>query len=372
MKKLLYLLLAAALSLGCLCVAAGCSEGSGQPAGGVANDAPEGYVTLKKFDSWREMQLNHYSADFGYVKINTDPQYITEGVASAEIKAEGDMNNRVMPKITIDTDDEYFLTQDFSGYDGLLFDVYNTSDEASTVRVSMAVEDGYGTVYTYPMDFALAPKAWTKVNYDFTDGGFTAAAGLTKVVNVIISFPDYRTSVEETAKVFYLDGMIAKESETPVAPAAPAREAGEIMFFESPLDLNLLRYTQNMSAELEVNRTYVSQGNSSLHLTGTGTIALKPSIAAGAAYSGISVDVMHPDAAAKNMSVSVTYFDESTREYAAVSVQVSVSGNARTTVTFDASRIEGVCEWEDVELISFVTNASQTWLDNWQFTSAEA
>lgn len=366
MKKLLYLLLTAVVAVGCLTAFAGCGEKETPQK--IVNDAPEGYVTLKKFDSWREMQHCHYSVNFGSVKINTDPQYITDGSGSAKITAEGDIDDGVMPQIAIDTEDDYFLTQDFTGYDGLLFDVFNASEGASSVRVWLGVTDAYGTAYTYAADFALAPGAWTKVNYDFSDGALSAAFDLSQVVKVYVAFPEYRTDVFEAAKVYYIDGMIARLRDGGAPTVEVPREENEILYFESFTDLSLLRYSSGMTADLETRRTYVTQGVSALRMTGSGRVSCKPAGVSGS-YGGISVDVMHADAAARTVSVIVTYFDEEKQEYATVSSSASVRGNMPTTVTLDASRIEGVCGWSDIEMIAVSSSASETWLDNWRFTA---
>ena len=353
------------------CVALGVSAGCKQqelPPEKVKNEAPDGYQTLMKFDSWREMHLCHYSSNFGAVKINTDDKtYIREGEASVKIEPVGDIERQIMPRITIDTDSEYFLTDDFTAYEAVEFDVFNTADETSSVMICLGIEDAYGVVNTLPVSYDLPAKQWTRVSYDFTSGAFYEAFDLSRVRNVYIAFPDYRTSVEKPSKILYVDNMIGKLKQRDYEMISVNRGANEIMDFENPLDMSLLRYIDGALAEITANPAYVTSGTYALQLSGTcnatvklSTIANRPTVA----DKGISVDVIHADSGAMVFNIEALYFNNETREYSAAVVSVAVKSNEKTTVTFDKALMPEGYDLQDVELIRISGNASRLWVDN--------
>ena len=370
MKKTIIHIISLVLALcAVFCVGAGCKEEE-KTSAKVENTAPEGYQTLMKFDSWREMQLCHYSSNYGAVKINTDDEtYIREGAASIKIEPVGDIERQIMPKITIDTDSEYFLTDDFTVYEAVEFDVFNTSDETSGVMIYLGIVVAGGVVSTLPVPYDLPAKQWTRVSYDFTSGAFYEAFDLSKVRNVYIAFPDYRTSVEKPSKILYMDNMIGKLKQRDYELTSVNRGANEIMDFEDPVDTSLLRYIDGALAEITANPAYVTSGTYALQLSGTCNATVKLSTIANrlaAADKGISIDVIHADSGAMVFNIEALYFNNETREYSAAVVTVSVKSNESMTVVFDQSLMPAGYGLQDIEYIRFSGNASRMWIDNLQ------
>lgn len=182
-------------------------------------NATENSELLHNFDSYEAITTAglRMSKLFGETQVNTDATYITEGNGSWMIRPEGDYGDKDgyawfrmrCKSVDTTTTDTSFATNDFDGYESVLMDVYNASNEEAYIQWTFDVLDSTSAYSkTEARVYKLAPNAWTTCAYDLSDEVYSYRFDLTDVKYMTVTFLDKKINKDDTTyPTLYLDNL---------------------------------------------------------------------------------------------------------------------------------------------------------------------
>ena len=152
----------------------------------------ENYEQVQSFKIWGDK--------FGRAEVNTNDEFITEGNGSLHVLPDGNYDSiNGYPYFLMNVASEHFTTLDFSDYSAIIMDVYNDSEEDTSIHVRLGVIGDTGSIEdTAMVRYELPAKEWTKVVYDFSDGSIKYNFNDLEIVDEIyVQFDDYRAYKQE-------------------------------------------------------------------------------------------------------------------------------------------------------------------------------
>lgn len=287
--------------------------------------------TLMKFDNYYELQqIRGWNNMLGVANVNTDPDYITEGSGSMRLDIYGEYNSvNAYPFFIIDCERSAVTKKNFSSYESISLDVYNDTDKLLHIKMHLNVYGYSGKIEdTNAETIELAPRQWTKATYGLEDGSVRKGFNnLQNVAGVVVQFPEYRTSVNDTPNTLYIDNMEGKIAASP-ANYNPARQSGELLYFENDGDINFfnvdalcLNVIYNADLSVNTNPDYVSQGSKSMKCVFKFRyiyvdyfvqskdlwVPLRLNVGAFSNFRGISFDIFNGSGVTKEVRFKFTY-----------------------------------------------------------------
>lgn len=252
MKNKLKIRMAAVLLAAAALAFAGCAKDGG----GEKTEV----IFLSGFETYDEIMHVELSARFGKLERNDDMQFVTEGEHSMLAKPYGNFEKGIAPALTFDLAGKYVGKPDMRNVKYITFDIYNAAAEEKPVSVTFTGQDNdMETTYLPAVDYTLAAGAWNRIVYSFYDGSMTEAYATYNLQKMTITFGDYRTSgAAYEPDSYYIDNLACVEAEE--LRYAPEREENELLFFEDPCDVNLIRCSRNCAISANANGLYVTQG----------------------------------------------------------------------------------------------------------------
>lgn len=194
-------------------------------------NATENSESLLSFDSYENITGAglRVSKLLGETQVNTDATYITEGNGSWMIRPEGDYGDKdgyAWFRMRADK----LGTNDFNGYQSVLMDVYNASDEEAYIQWTFDVLDSTSAYSkTEARVYKLAPNAWTTCAYDLSDEVYSYRFDLTNVKYMTVTFLDKKESKDDTTyPELYLDNLrgLLMDGSRPAGEAEYSFETG--------------------------------------------------------------------------------------------------------------------------------------------------
>lgn len=196
-------------------------------------------ITLNDFESHEELSMLRMGGYLGHVTVNKETEFVTKGQASAKVE--------VVPRLWYQTGTRVAsLTQlmkinskgldytDFAKALRVSVDVYNSQEREIDFGVQLVCNSSVSEAVQY---FKLAPKAWTKVEYDITPEFIQQTT-----INDKINGKYKKTQVQKVSFVFsepadgtetyYLDNFRLYRSEDSVVPETIELKEHEICSFD--------------------------------------------------------------------------------------------------------------------------------------------
>ncbi|MBQ2923405.1 MAG: hypothetical protein IJE60_10060, partial [Tyzzerella sp.] len=164
------------------------------------------------FDSYKEIIGTKPSLinDFGATVINRDDTYITEGEGSWLIKPQGDYElKQQYPYFRMKCYDSTFITNNFDGYDQVLLDVYNASEDDVDIkwRFRSKTKNGKQNIDTEEITYTLKAGEWTTCEYDLVSALYAVQYDLSDMQYMTIKILSQKEAKEDTVAQLYFDNL---------------------------------------------------------------------------------------------------------------------------------------------------------------------
>ena len=270
-------------------------------------NAQENSELLLSFDTYDNITGGSISVSklLGETKVNTDVRYITEGNGSWMVRPEGDYGTGSgdLPWVRMRCSDTTFGTDDFSAYEKVLLDVYNASNEETSILIDFTAYAKEGTYLSAgERMFVLAPNTWTTCEYPLTDEMFSSYVDLTHPMKYMtLSFPDKKTGRTDSVPTLYIDNLRAVISSTPHQAMSYNFSTG--VGFENAKEIGIFRTTQ--SKNYKVDKSSVAYANTNLAVSasqnGLGSYGMKADVT-GSVWPEFRVRLDQTYAAGKEIS----------------------------------------------------------------------
>ncbi len=257
----------------------------------------EGKTTTKllnSFDSYYMNFAHSWSHTFGRTAVNTNEDYISEGNGSMLVEAYGTWTTEnEYPWVKYDFPVQFTVTQgkvapnyfsvgteeevkaknndrlkDFSAYNNIKLDVYNTKETDSSIRLSLTAYDSSAEIVNLPAYTYVLKSGWNTVTYSFPDAMKQAVSGLKNVKQFKIEFPDYVKERDGAPVTLYVDNLRATISDRTVQTVNPIKQTTLFDFEDVGQKYFFQPITMGFVVDYEDCVNNVSEGNTSLRVVG--------------------------------------------------------------------------------------------------------
>ncbi len=179
----------------------------------VAEEKDSKIVQLLSFDSYEEITGTkiRLENEFGNIDVNRDKKFITEGEGSMAVFPQGDYNRPTWnPYMMLDCRDTTMATSDFTEFQKVTMDVYNSSEEEKQIAVYFTIGNYSETFMDTPtVIYTLAPGEWTECVYDIEKDIVSSYFNLANVRYMKIVFPDHKEAKDDVIDALYFDNLRA-------------------------------------------------------------------------------------------------------------------------------------------------------------------
>lgn len=202
-------------------------------------------VVLADFESFEpDFQLMRISKHFGAVNVNTDPQYVKSGNASAKIQPLGHVPSKSQPMMFFPLSSVRFEYDysDFSYFDNVNMWVYNAEEKSAEVEIGFVERmldiNDYATVTGEK--HTLKP-GWNKLVYYPDLNSLNLLCDVTALLGVYLRFENTPSYDLADAPVFYVDDVqLKKLPQKQEVKELIKLDAGEILNFDKDWQQNIL------------------------------------------------------------------------------------------------------------------------------------
>lgn len=191
---------------------------------------PDALIPMKAADTYRENEIKagtngalwitiyipkstkagvYLGNDFGATQINKDKRYIAEGKGSWRIQPQGDYGiaDRY-PFFRMRCKNTTFKTNNFSGFESVSMEIYNSADREIQIQWGFEVLDKKNNLTaTETKEYTLQPNGWTTCKYSLTGKGGDLDWKWADVKYMQVAFLWRKQKKDDVAPVLYVDNV---------------------------------------------------------------------------------------------------------------------------------------------------------------------
>ena len=237
-------------------------------------------TSLFSFDSTEELHDTHFRLQnsLGRMDTNENKDYVVQGEGSLKIELQGRYEEELEhPKLAISCKNSSVLSNDFSNYKTVSFDVYNCESEELHIGFSMTVIVNGEEVSTPQVIYELSPNAWNTCNYEIGEISSLAAYSFENVQSVNFSFMEHKQSKDDDMNTLYLDNLLGTGYETGETIPTLEYDLEGGLHFEQSEDTYLIFGQEHHLNRCDVSRISYAE-ESVVSETGMGEYGIKANV----------------------------------------------------------------------------------------------
>ena len=282
------------LLVSCIVLLVGCKGNEKEVPTNEEEEVISDTELLFSFESYEDITKTgiRVGNQIGKTQINHDEQYITDGKGSWMVQPQGDYGSKTeypyfwMQCLQSDYDTS-IKKSDFFGYDKIMLDIYNDSDEEVQIQWNFTANDAYEEYTdTDAVVCTLEPNAWTTCEYDLTGEEFSCFFNLEIVKYMKFTFLTKKNSKDDTVATLYLDNLRGHLAAEQRVQSEITYDMQEGLTFEKFMDQYVVRAATGTGKTQRVS--YEEIGLTPLDDT-MGEYALEGNVS-GAVWPGFSID----------------------------------------------------------------------------------
>lgn len=336
------------------------------------DDTPAEIVMLNSFETYEDLLTMKWSRLGGKAKMNENAEFVTNGKSSLAVYPQGDYESNVVPRLTMSTRWKQFPVMDFTDFESVCVDVFNSGEKDSPVKFYVVCQDSEGREIDMPVNHAVLPAGeWYKFSYDFFGGAYKSAYPIDRIVRFAFEFLDYRQSAEPwNPAPIYFDNFVGyKKAQT----YAPIREEKELLFFENPGDIGLTAISNNLQICSTGVSMFVSQGKNAAKIERISAGQCSVKFYSSALDSeklksakNVSIDVFNADSAVKAYVLEAVFLNKDTLAEIPVRATLTVFGCTWGTLTLQSDALPAGYAFEDVAWFKLSFDSDVNYIDNFR------
>lgn len=159
------------------------------------------YERISSYETVQDVMESVYASWFGKADLNSDPQYISEGVGSVRLEVWGSFfTGTVNPSMEIRLNGNDVM--DLSRLKDVQFDIFNATGGFSYIELALLI----GNKTTNYQKIELK-EGKNEIKYAYNVKGMAGGYDMTQGKRILIRFPKASNADEAKRNVFYLDNV---------------------------------------------------------------------------------------------------------------------------------------------------------------------